>query len=273
MSSPTHLKHITAWLSDLANLTAGTAPLADAKLKIGSSASLLADEFPNPATFCRDSLAFVARQQTFFPAFADLRRLIEQWWSENRPRTPALLGPDGLGSSGLSPQDKALVRTWYNNLSDKPTDQQAAVSLSSMRQISRAAFHWLIEHDTGCASIAVRHGWGVEPPARREPHTEAEIAEIEAASQRIRGAIAEATSALHAHPPVYPPGDASTSEAMRETAAAYARLGPPPQPLPLSRDQLTTAYAAHPGIPNPRASPANDRHPSPATQPASSLWC
>jgi hypothetical protein len=86
------LHNITGWLADLANMTAGTSPLADAKAKIASLASGLVEEYP-PAAFTRGSLLHVARQCKFMPSYAELTTHLTAWWNDNRPVLPALPAP------------------------------------------------------------------------------------------------------------------------------------------------------------------------------------
>jgi len=86
------LHNLTAWLADLANLTAGTVPLPDAKAKIATIASGLAEEYP-PAAFNRTSLLHVARQCKFFPSYGELTTHLTAWWNDNRPVLPALPAP------------------------------------------------------------------------------------------------------------------------------------------------------------------------------------
>jgi hypothetical protein len=94
MNQHNHLRNITGWLTDLANVTAGTAPLADAKTKIAAMALLLADEFPEAGTFSRRALASIAAECKFFPSYAELRKNLAEWWKANRPERPALPGPE-----------------------------------------------------------------------------------------------------------------------------------------------------------------------------------
>ena len=84
MSGRDHLRLVTGWLTDLANVSAGQAPLADAKTKIAAMASLLAEEFPAGA-FTRQSMMAVARACKFFPSYGELCAVLSPWWLERRP--------------------------------------------------------------------------------------------------------------------------------------------------------------------------------------------
>jgi len=86
------LHAISGWLYELANLTAGSAPLNDAKAKVASIATALADDFPADA-FSRQSLIAVARECKFFPSYAELVAVLSPWWREHRPTPTAIAGP------------------------------------------------------------------------------------------------------------------------------------------------------------------------------------
>jgi hypothetical protein len=86
-------QRIGSWLSDLATLTAGSAPVADAKVKIAALAGMLTTEFP-PDAFTRDSLQHVARACTFFPSYAELTRALSGWWREHKSDVQAKIGTE-----------------------------------------------------------------------------------------------------------------------------------------------------------------------------------
>jgi len=86
--TPERLHHVSAWLNDLATLTAGNAPLADSKTKIAALASTLADEYPE-AAFTKASLVHVARACKFLPSFGEICTALSAWWRENRPAIAA----------------------------------------------------------------------------------------------------------------------------------------------------------------------------------------
>lgn len=91
MTEQERLRAVVGWLSDLANITAGNAPLADSKAKIGTMASLLVTGFPADA-FCRASLDFVAQECRFFPPYADVNKHLGNWCRSHRPQ-PAIAAP------------------------------------------------------------------------------------------------------------------------------------------------------------------------------------
>jgi hypothetical protein len=79
---------IANWLTDLGKLTAGSAPLPDAKGKIAAMTLALAEEF-DASAFTRDSLTFVARRCKFFPTFGEATSALSEWRKEH-PRQPAI---------------------------------------------------------------------------------------------------------------------------------------------------------------------------------------
>lgn len=92
MSDPGTLRHVTAWLADLANLTVGNAPLADSKTKIAALASVLADDYP-AAAYNRQSLTHVAGACRFFPSYAEICQHLGGWWMAHRPPQTTIAGP------------------------------------------------------------------------------------------------------------------------------------------------------------------------------------
>jgi hypothetical protein len=135
------LHNVTGWLSDLANLSAGTTPLADAKIKIASLATALVEIYP-PAAFTRQSLLAVAKNCKFFPSFAELCAALTPWWNDNRPVLPALPAPyehvptpertrpttDGLRSiRDLIAENDAFLHAQYDAIYNRNSKQSAAL--------------------------------------------------------------------------------------------------------------------------------------------------
>jgi hypothetical protein len=114
MSEPARLPQVVAWLSDLANITAGNAPLADSKAKIGTLATMLAAKFPTEA-FGRVSLDYVAQECRFFPAYADLIKHLGIWWRDHRPAEalPGAGAPDRW-SQKVAAEHSEAVEDWTN---------------------------------------------------------------------------------------------------------------------------------------------------------------
>lgn len=92
MTSKADLQHVMGWLADLANMTAGSAPLADIKPKITTMAAMLADKFP-AAAYCRQSLDAVASECRFFPPYSDVIKHLGGWWRVHRPEQPTIPAP------------------------------------------------------------------------------------------------------------------------------------------------------------------------------------
>jgi hypothetical protein len=84
-------REVAIWLTDLGKLTAGHAPLADAKAKIATLSAALAAEF-DASTFNRASLLHVARRCKFFPTFGEACEALAEWRKEH-PRHVAIAAP------------------------------------------------------------------------------------------------------------------------------------------------------------------------------------
>lgn len=80
------------WLKALGALVAGSIDRKEAEQRLGAYVPLLADEFSTGA-FCRASLAAVARECKFFPAYAEVVQHLSAWWREHRPASAAITGP------------------------------------------------------------------------------------------------------------------------------------------------------------------------------------
>lgn len=85
-------REVAIWLTDLGKLTAGQAPLPDAKAKIATMAAALAAEFDARA-FCRASLIHAARRCKFFPTFGEACEALSEWCREN-PGQRQITAPD-----------------------------------------------------------------------------------------------------------------------------------------------------------------------------------
>ena len=82
------------WLNDLADLTAGSQSLSEAKTKLAAMTPALAEEFDARA-FNRNSLMFVARRCKFFPSFGEAYEALAEWCREHpaSQRHVAITGP------------------------------------------------------------------------------------------------------------------------------------------------------------------------------------
>jgi len=153
MTDLTHMRRVTAWLADLANLTSGISANVDAKAKIGSIAATLADAFPEPECFTRESLTAIAKQNGMFPGFGTLHTQLAAWWADHKPRrfTP----PVELAAAAMTPEDRAQVASWLRSRDTREAQMQLAV----VRRYTPNGFEWLVQHDLIAASIAVKSGW------------------------------------------------------------------------------------------------------------------
>jgi hypothetical protein len=159
------LRHITGWLNDLANLTAGNPPLEDIKLRAGAMASMLADQFPE-AAFTRASLAHVARKCTFFPSYAELCDALLPWWQDNRPTTAITYDP-----ADLNDEEHAIVQNWERHASGNwgkifplNTDRSLWFELGLYRRLRERVFNHLVANNEQAERIARRNNW--IPPLR-----------------------------------------------------------------------------------------------------------
>jgi hypothetical protein len=99
------LQIVSKWLNDLADLTAGHQPLADAKTKLAALAPALAEEF-DASAFNRNSLVAVARQCKFFPTFSEAYEALSGWRRDHPQHIP-LANTDGGPNERLRRQHEA----------------------------------------------------------------------------------------------------------------------------------------------------------------------
>lgn len=159
MTTAAHLKHVTSWLADLANLTSGTSALVDAKPKIAAMASVIADAFAEPATFCKASLVAVSRECPYFPSFAELDKHLGAWWEKNRP-APVFLPSELQNVPGLTGEDRMAIEVWLrHDLDNDLSAHVMSLRLGVIRQSSDASFLWLTGNNARARDIAERNGW------------------------------------------------------------------------------------------------------------------
>ena len=111
-----HHANIAGWLNDLAVLTAGSQPIADAKAKVAAYAGMLAEEYP-AAAFSRASLRHVAERCKFFPSYAELYEALGGWWKDNRPRPVAITG-DQPATIRQREIEREVHDSWANETAD-----------------------------------------------------------------------------------------------------------------------------------------------------------
>lgn len=180
MNDRNDVRHVAGWLTDLANLTAGSAPLADSKTKIAALALILAGDYPGIA-FNRHSLSAVARQCRFFPSYAELCEHLGAWWRDHRPTPVAIASP--------------LSDTWSQRVE---ADHAQAASDWKDPAIVRASVRSLIDHPR---RMELGHMLG-SLIGRHAPENLAFLpAEWQEASpERARGGMSESPKARHLTP-------------------------------------------------------------------------
>jgi len=162
----TSVQHIGSWLTDLANLSAGGAPISDARAKIAAMTAAISEDFPHQA-FNRQSLMAVSRKCKFFPSYAELHEALSAWVGENRPRPLSLPGPE---ATALSDDEQYWVRSWQRHKagdwgkakdgsSCSGTKRQLRFELELMKKSYPEAFKWLVLHDEEAGRIAAIAGW------------------------------------------------------------------------------------------------------------------
>jgi len=160
-----NLRTTSAWLTDLANLTAGRAMMDEIKPRIGAMAAALAAEFPEPA-FCHASLLHVARKCKFFPSYAELVDTLGPWWKEHRP-TPPQIASDQPATIRQREIERDARESWEN-----VTAEQVNAKIRAIRADSGALTQTLGSFlAAALAKHAPRH-LGLLPPAWIKAHVE-----------------------------------------------------------------------------------------------------
>jgi hypothetical protein len=250
MASATHTKIVAAWLSSLANLTAGNAPLADASTKIAAMAKDLADDFPDPMMFTPESRKGVASACDFFPSYSRLKAFLGAWWEDNRPRDAVSGVPADLESADLPAPDRSLVLIWLRDDGEGRSRALQAVSLSVIRRHAVSGYRWLVKTNANAASIAAEHDWREAEP-RREPPTDEEV---EAVARIVADRFPSTTNAAGQPIPSGEPARANPAHdaAIGVLAAKVAANHNRPMGA-LGAETLEAVRAANPGIAATRA--------------------
>lgn len=108
MATHGHLQLVGRWLNDLTLLTGARPP--DAWERLTAIGSMLADDYPSDAAFCRESLRHVAQDCRLFPSYAEVQRSLGVWWKEHRPVLTALPPPAPPARVAPDPEALAAVR-------------------------------------------------------------------------------------------------------------------------------------------------------------------
>lgn len=155
MNRDHHITTVGHWLTDLSTLTAGDTSLADLRAKVAATTGVLADAFPDPRCFTRDSLIAISRQNTFFPSFGVLHRQLGDYWERNRPREFSM--PVGLSEAPLTSSDRANVVVWLQaRMAGKTSESDLIARLAVVRRYAEAGFQWLVNNDLFAAELAVK---------------------------------------------------------------------------------------------------------------------
>lgn len=183
--TPEHLHAVTSFLAHVGNAT-GFPMNIDPKAKMADMAVMLAEKYPNTAMFADKAATFVAFEcgMTIMPSVAIIGRLLEKWWSKNRPAQVALPG----AGDDMSQADRAMIRFWGDyrtGVKPMPRGVTLVTSLSMMRQHKPDAFAYVVKTDDEARRIAEQQGWIREP---REPTPTQEA--IEAVHRAIRSGVA-----------------------------------------------------------------------------------
>ena len=103
---------VLSWVNSLAKATiAGSEPVTPARI-VTVAALLTMDRIPMPA-YCEQSLHIVAQDTKYFPAYADLRKMLLAWWADNSPAVPTLPSYIPIRKAGLTDSEYHWVRQWY----------------------------------------------------------------------------------------------------------------------------------------------------------------
>jgi hypothetical protein len=260
-------KHATIneWLVKLAIRCAPTKGEEDLVVRIQSYLPGLA-ELPD-GVFVAASLEAVSRLFEFFPAYAPLRRALEQWLKRNPlPRTQLALPGQAdvmaaLEAANLTAEDRCAVRLWIEHrVRGDLTDKEFAIRLGVIRRMNEPGYRWLLGsgNTTGAAGIeaariAVRMKWET---AGRQPGDWTDPDSVRAS---LRG-ILEPTPHWMAKSLLAMLRDAVTQHAPENLHLLPESVGAPRPGKDFEEERLARAKSAVP--------PADLNHP-PTTPPAS----
>jgi hypothetical protein len=177
MTTRAHLQAVTAWISKLANVTAGAVQVSDIEGRIAGLAAMLAEDFPDIARFTPESLRGVAAECNSFPPYAKLKALIDAYWQQHRQTggndTPPV-GSGSLAQADMSPEDRMGVTVWLQRLAEnKLPKSDMVMRLAVIRRYHAKGYRWLIANNDFAKQIAADKGWH-EPETRRAPPTDEE---------------------------------------------------------------------------------------------------
>jgi hypothetical protein len=162
--------------------------------------------------------------------------------------TPTVDPYPGADDPSLTWGERITLQIWLNHRSqgfphvpDTDDRRRMTVALDIHRQHMPRVFRYICRTDLEAASIAVQHGWEVEPQPRRPPTQ----AEIDAVSASVRDAHAAMLAPpLYQRPVPATPDPPSHAPGPRHlTPADLDRINPLPHGRKRTDDQTTTAPA------------------------------
>jgi hypothetical protein len=143
------------WLARLALLTDPRMSPDALEAKIGALAGQILTDFP-VAVICDASFRIAARRMKFFPSYAELFEVLDEFWRENKPK-----------ATGDEEQDEtaAIARNWQRHASGdwgkdhKPMANSLRRELDYYRSNKSEVFNRLIATDDRALAIARANGW------------------------------------------------------------------------------------------------------------------
>jgi hypothetical protein len=193
-ASRAHLKAVTAWVSQFANLTAGN-QIGDIESRIAGVSAMLAEDFPDVARFTPEALRGVAAECNSFPPYAKLRDLLAAYWKQH-PSTGGTDSPPvgfaGLAQTAMPGEDRMGVTVWLQrHAENKLPRSDMVLRLAVVRRYHPQGYRWLIAHNDLARTIAAEKSWH-EPEHRRAPPDDAEQ---EAVARAVHGRPTTTTNA------------------------------------------------------------------------------
>lgn len=143
---------IADWLLQLVMLIGARLEADDLQTRIDALVGQLSGDFPADA-FCNSSLRLAARKLKFFPSYAELCEVLDEFWREHKP-------------DAVNDQDQvaALVRNWQRHASGdwgktQATPNSLRYELGYYRDHHGEVFIRLVETDERAKRIARANGW------------------------------------------------------------------------------------------------------------------
>lgn len=149
---------VEKWLIHLGLRCAPTKGAEDIELRLAEYTLSFARDVPERA-FCDASLESLARQFEYFPSYAALRKALDKWLDDNKPRELAIASAFAPDSASMPPQDRHQVDAWLRAEARGTSDAELSGRLGVVRQVASAGFDWLVRSNPTAGAIALRRGW------------------------------------------------------------------------------------------------------------------